>query len=442
MSSSCAARHAGRIGSRCRTRSVRRWPPTCPRPHARRRPAVFLTCRAPHGPIRADLVGDVVQRACLQAGLAARGPAPAAARPGRRDAAPGRGLGRDQPGAAPSGPGHHRRLRQGRPRRAAARRAALAGSGPMSALEQALTDYLQLRHSLGHELADAGRLLPRFVAYLDARGLSTVTVEAALAWAQKPRRTGRQRDGRRAAADDRCPRLRPLPGRHRRGTEVPPLGLMPRRQRWRPPFIYTPADIDALMEPGPPHDRLAAAGGDLPDPDRAARRHRPADRGSDQARPQRHRLGPGVLLIRESKFGKSRLVPLHASTMQALTELRRVRDRLQPHPSAELLRVPDPQAADLRRRPADVPAARRQRRDRRRRAVAAAAARLETHLRGPHPARLVSQRRGRPGQAPVAVDLPRVTANRAPPTGTCPPPRNCSRWPPPASDTAWSAARS
>jgi site-specific recombinase XerD len=31
---------------------------------------LFLTCRAPHGPIRADLVGDVVQRACLQAGLA------------------------------------------------------------------------------------------------------------------------------------------------------------------------------------------------------------------------------------------------------------------------------------------------------------------------------------------------------------------------------------
>jgi site-specific recombinase XerD len=30
---------------------------------------LFLTCRAPHGPIRADLVGDVVQRACLQAGL-------------------------------------------------------------------------------------------------------------------------------------------------------------------------------------------------------------------------------------------------------------------------------------------------------------------------------------------------------------------------------------
>jgi len=30
-------------------------------------------------------------------------------------------------------------------------------------------------------------------------------------------------------------------------TEIPPLGLLPSRQRWRPPFTYTPADIDALM---------------------------------------------------------------------------------------------------------------------------------------------------------------------------------------------------
>jgi site-specific recombinase XerD len=35
---------------------------------------LFLTCRAPHGPIRADLVGDVVERACLGAGLPRVGP--------------------------------------------------------------------------------------------------------------------------------------------------------------------------------------------------------------------------------------------------------------------------------------------------------------------------------------------------------------------------------
>jgi hypothetical protein len=31
-------------------------------------------------------------------------------------------------------------------------------------------------------------------------------------------------------------------------TEVPPLGLMPRRAPWRRPFIYSAADIDALLE--------------------------------------------------------------------------------------------------------------------------------------------------------------------------------------------------
>jgi site-specific recombinase XerD len=35
---------------------------------------LFLTCRAPRGPIRADLVGDVVERTCLRAGLPHVGP--------------------------------------------------------------------------------------------------------------------------------------------------------------------------------------------------------------------------------------------------------------------------------------------------------------------------------------------------------------------------------
>jgi site-specific recombinase XerD len=35
---------------------------------------VFLTCKAPRSPIRADLVGDVVERACLRAGSPRVGP--------------------------------------------------------------------------------------------------------------------------------------------------------------------------------------------------------------------------------------------------------------------------------------------------------------------------------------------------------------------------------
>ena len=63
----------------------------------------------------------------------------------------------------------------------------------MSALEQALSDYLQLRHRLGHELAEAVGCCPDFVRYLDAHGLPTVTIEAALDWAQTNHPTARGR---------------------------------------------------------------------------------------------------------------------------------------------------------------------------------------------------------------------------------------------------------
>ena len=47
----------------------------------------------------------------------------------------------------------------------------------------------------------------------------------------------------------------------------------------------------------------------------------------------------GVLRIRESKFGKSRLVPLHASTVDALERYDHTRQRLLPEPSTESLFV-------------------------------------------------------------------------------------------------------
>lgn len=201
----------------------------------------------------------------------------------------------------------------------------------MSALEQDLADYLQLRRSLGHELAEARWLLPNFVAYLDAQGLSTVTIEAALAWAQQSP-TGRVTTvgPRRMTAARGFARY--LAGIHA-DTQIPPTGLMPHRQRWRRPFIYSSADIEALMSQArrsinPPLRAatyetligLLAAGGlrigeaiklDCGDVD----------------------WSESVLLIRESKFGKSRLVPLHASAMQALAKYAQLRDELEPRPN-------------------------------------------------------------------------------------------------------------
>lgn len=197
----------------------------------------------------------------------------------------------------------------------------------MSALTDAAGEYLRLRNSMGHELAEYHRELPRFVAFLDAAGLPTVTVAAALAWAQgpdvdpstsvAPRRMTIARGFARylASMDDR--------------TEVPPPGLIAGRRRWRPPFIYSPDDVTALMSqarrltpmPAATHETLigllAATG----------------MRVGEAIRLDRGDIGwtAGVLTIRESKFGKTRIVPVLDSTLTALKQYARTRDRLCPH---------------------------------------------------------------------------------------------------------------
>lgn len=200
----------------------------------------------------------------------------------------------------------------------------------MSPLEQALVDYLQLRHSLGHDLADAGRLLPRFVSYLQDHELGTVTVEAALDWAQhSPTSKGTTVGPRRLTAARGFARY--LSGIDP-STQVPPLGLMPSRQRWRRPFIYTPGDIDAI---------LSQTRASIESPFRAATYQTLIGllaasglRIGEAIKLDRSDIDwdQGVLLIRESKFGKSRLVPLHPSTMRALAEHARLRDELQKRP--------------------------------------------------------------------------------------------------------------
>jgi integrase/recombinase XerD len=115
----------------------------------------------------------------------------------------------------------------------------------MSALADAARDYLQLRNSLGHDLAEHHRELPRFVAFLEAEGLPAVTVSAALAWAQGP--------GVDPATSIPPRRMtiargfaRYLAGIDAR-TEVPPPGLIAGRRRWR---FSSPRS--AMGRPGPP----------------------------------------------------------------------------------------------------------------------------------------------------------------------------------------------
>jgi integrase len=201
----------------------------------------------------------------------------------------------------------------------------------VSPLSDAAGDYLRLRRALGYKLAEYERLLPRFVAFLDESGAQTVTIQAALDWAAEPDAPpGSTVPGRRMTIARGF-------ARHLSGTdpaaEIPPPGMEGRRQRRRVPYIYTEADITALTGLARQEIRaplraatIATVIGLL---DAAGLRIGEAialDRGDVN-------WNDAVLTIRESKFGKSRLVPLHDSATSRLREYAQARTRLMPRPA-------------------------------------------------------------------------------------------------------------
>ena len=207
----------------------------------------------------------------------------------------------------------------------------------MTTLAQHLDEYLQLRRTLGHRLADAHRLLPRFVAYLDEGGIEFVTVEAALAWVLE-----REMPAGSVVPADRMMIVRGF-ARYLSGidprTEVPPAGAIRHPHRWRRPSIYTDNDVLAMIE---------QARTLIPQPLRSATYQTLIGllattglRVGEALRLDRGDLdrSEGVLRIRESKFGKSRLVPLRASTVEALERYDHTRHQLLPDPSADSLFV-------------------------------------------------------------------------------------------------------
>jgi integrase/recombinase XerD len=200
----------------------------------------------------------------------------------------------------------------------------------MSALSDAAADYLRLRNRLGHDLAEYHRLLPLFVAYLDDIEAPTVTIASALAWAYGP-----DVDPMTSMAARRMTIARGF-ARHMAGTDprtqIPPAGLIAFPKRWHPPFIFEPDDIDALVTaaqglrwplPAATHATLigllAVTGLRVGEAIRLDR----ADIDWQDA----------TLLIRESKFGKSRLVPVLPSTLTALDHYRRIREQKCPRPN-------------------------------------------------------------------------------------------------------------
>lgn len=202
----------------------------------------------------------------------------------------------------------------------------------MSALQHHVDEYLRLRRTLGYDLEETGRLLHRFAAELDSTGVTHITTQVAVRWALAPRVS--------APSSVPATRYRSVRGfaRYMAGnpeTEVPPAGLIRRPRSRRSPFIHTDEELLAL---------LAQTRAVIPEPLRAATMHTLIGllAASGLRVGEALRLGrgdvdwsDGVLHIRQSKFNKSRPVPLAPSALEALERYAHVRDRERPGAAGE-----------------------------------------------------------------------------------------------------------
>ncbi len=201
----------------------------------------------------------------------------------------------------------------------------------MSPLRTALTEYLALRRALGFKLQTAEITLRQFVHCAEREGALWITTDLALRWATQPQ--GVQpahwatRLGMVRGFAQYC---RALDAR----TEVPPHGLLPYRYRRQPPYIYREQEIAHLLTAA---RQLPSATGLRPSTYTTllgllAVTGMRLSEALHLDRPDVE-VTPGSLTIRQTKFGKTRCIPLHPSTREVLHQYARFRDQLWPRPS-------------------------------------------------------------------------------------------------------------
>jgi integrase len=196
----------------------------------------------------------------------------------------------------------------------------------MSGLDAALTEYLAIRRALGFELREVAGCLRNFVAFLHTQGASHITTELALRWATRPA------EAQPSTWAWRLSMVRRFAAWHsavERRTEIPPAGLLPHRYQRKKPHIYSDEEIEKLLREAA---RLASP--------RGLRAHTYTTlfgllavsgmRVNEALNLDRSDvdLGHGILTIRRTKFGKSRHVPVHPSTVDALKQYVEKRDRI------------------------------------------------------------------------------------------------------------------
>lgn len=200
----------------------------------------------------------------------------------------------------------------------------------MSGLREALAHYIEVRRALGSTLVEPASTLAQFVALLEREGATHITTALALRWAILPQGVQRATWARRLSM---VRRFATWLQAHDPRTEVPPYGALSGHRRRRRAHIFTDEEIRRLMaEAGRVRTRTgvrpltyATLIGLL-----AATGLRPGEAlALDTADVD---LDVGLLQIRQSKFGKSRVVPVDDSTQEALRQYLGRRTALCPRP--------------------------------------------------------------------------------------------------------------
>ena len=115
----------------------------------------------------------------------------------------------------------------------------------MNALDGALGDYLTLRRAMGFSLERDAKLLAQFLGYLDQEHAGAMSVQGALDWALLPAPASPGWLGYRMSVVRGFARyLNSMDP----AVQVPPDGLLPGRTARAVPYLYSQADIGALIE--------------------------------------------------------------------------------------------------------------------------------------------------------------------------------------------------
>src|SRR5215469_12849967 len=191
----------------------------------------------------------------------------------------------------------------------------------MNKLRKAAEDYIEMRRCLGYKLYRPAVLLPDFISFLEQKGASYITIPLALEWAQC-HRSAQPAEWAQRLTIVRCFARHWSASDSR--TQIPPPGLLPFQPKRARPYLYSHHEVEKLMCAALKM-RCRYKGGAL----------RPwvyyclfgllsvSGLRLGEARNlelQDVDLKAEVLTIRGTKFGKNRLVPLHASTCKVLAD--------------------------------------------------------------------------------------------------------------------------